>query len=240
MKKSSYYEILNVTRSATKDEIRKAYMELSKKYKSSKDEESLNRIKEIRKAYEVLSVEDKRIAYDSYLDNDKYLFNLSKDKTKNIIIMILILIIIFGGSYVSSELSYYKKNCSLENVDDVSETVNTKFNNIGIEEYLSLLKGESLSLVYIGRQDCSFSQAEDVVFEELLEEYNMDINYLSLDNLDTNGIEALYSSYESFIEDGIATPTIMLVQNNEIKMFKRGYTSKDNLIDLLKENGYIA
>lgn len=163
--------------------------------------------------------------------------NLSKENVKSIIIGILVCIIVFGGSYISSELSYYKKNCTNTLVDDVSSV---KFNSIGISDYMSLFSSKELTLIYIGKDDCAYSQAQDAVFDSLVDKYNMKVNYLNLSTLDNSAIEALYSSYDTFISDGLSTPTIMLVQNGEVKLFKKGYTSLENLTTLLKENNFIV
>ena len=62
-----YYEILGVPRSATKDEIRKAYRKLAKQHHPdvSKDNGSDARYKEINEAYEVLKDPEKRERYDT-------------------------------------------------------------------------------------------------------------------------------------------------------------------------------
>lgn len=160
--------------------------------------------------------------------------NISKEKIKTIVIILLFIIIIFGGSFFASELSYYKKNdCSVE-----TNNKSQLFNEINISDYYSLLNGEKLSLIYIGRDDCQFSNAQDLVFEELLKEHKFMVNFLDLNKLANSEIGDLYSSYTSFEEDGISTPTMMLVKNKEVVMFKKGYTSKENLVLLLEENGF--
>jgi len=68
MPKRDYYEILGVSRSASPEEIKKAYRRLAKKYHpdASKDEGSAEKFKEATEAYEVLSDPDKRAQYDRF------------------------------------------------------------------------------------------------------------------------------------------------------------------------------
>jgi molecular chaperone DnaJ len=67
--KRDYYEVLEVTKVATADDIKKAYRKAAHKFhpdKNSTDKDSEQKFKEAAEAYEVLSDPDKRSRYDQY------------------------------------------------------------------------------------------------------------------------------------------------------------------------------
>ena len=67
--KRDYYEILEVSKNASKEEIKKAYRQHALKYHPDRnpgDKASEEKFKEAAEAYEVLSDDDKRARYDRY------------------------------------------------------------------------------------------------------------------------------------------------------------------------------
>lgn len=69
MSKKDYYSLLNVSRSATADEIKKAYRKLAMQYHPDKnpgDKKAEEKFKEFSEAYEVLSDPKKREMYDQF------------------------------------------------------------------------------------------------------------------------------------------------------------------------------
>jgi molecular chaperone DnaJ len=69
MGKRDYYEVLGVSKEATKEEIKKAYRKQALKYHPDKnpgDKKSEENFKEAAEAYEVLSNEDKKARYDRF------------------------------------------------------------------------------------------------------------------------------------------------------------------------------
>jgi len=69
MAKRDYYETLGVSKTASADEIKKAYRRLAMKHhpdRNADDDKAEERFKEAKEAYEVLSDKDKRATYDQF------------------------------------------------------------------------------------------------------------------------------------------------------------------------------
>ncbi len=68
MEQRDFYEVLGVSKSASPEEIKKAYRRQARKYHPDVSEEpdAEERFKEVQRAYEVLSDDQKRGAYDRY------------------------------------------------------------------------------------------------------------------------------------------------------------------------------
>jgi molecular chaperone DnaJ len=69
MAKKDYYEILGVSKTASAEEIKKAYRQLAMKYhpdRNPDNKDAENKFKEAAEAYEVLSNQEKRSTYDQF------------------------------------------------------------------------------------------------------------------------------------------------------------------------------
>lgn len=66
MTKRDYYDILGLSKGASKEEVKKAFHKLAHKYHPDKKEGDADKFKEVSEAYSVLSDDKKRAEYDSY------------------------------------------------------------------------------------------------------------------------------------------------------------------------------
>src|SRR3954466_15187918 len=67
--KRDYYEVLEVTKTATSEEVKRAYRKLAVKYhpdKNPDDPHAEEKFKELGEAYDVLMDDEKRAAYDRF------------------------------------------------------------------------------------------------------------------------------------------------------------------------------
>ena len=170
------------------------------------------------------------------------------EKVKNTTIVVLVLIIVFGASYFTSELkecdnggsttTTSSTNNSSNDSSDISEDEQGDLNEIDIDEYLDLLKGDEASIIYIARPTCHYCQEMEPIVRNIVYEYGVEINYLNTDELDDDGQAKLIESDDHFSE-GYGTPLLLVVQNDEIVDIQEGLSTKDTTVNFFRDNGFI-
>lgn len=153
-----------------------------------------------------------------------------KERIQSIIIAVLSLIIVFGVAFFASELKY----C------DVKEEI--QLEEIGMNEFITLLNDESSSIIYIARPGCGYCQQQEPIMKAVVNEYNLTVHYLNTDNLTNENMSYIFKLDEKlFGENGknFGTPTTLIVKKGEIVDSVIGLTQNKDLVTFFKENGFI-
>lgn len=153
-----------------------------------------------------------------------------KERIQSIIIAVLSLIIVFGVAFFASELKY----C------DVKEEI--QLEEIGMNEFITLLNDESASIIYIARPGCGYCQQQQPIMKAVVNEYNLTVHYLNTDNLTNENMSYIFKLDEKlFGENGknFGTPTTLIVKKGEIVDSVIGLTQNKDLVTFFKENGFI-
>lgn len=171
------------------------------------------------------------------------------DKAKKVLIILLIIVVIVGGIvayFVSTSEERKQRKQEQDIIDKASTDSNIStdkmrdFKIIDVDKYLELYKGDSLSIVYIGRSGCEFCQTAEPIIKNIMYEYKFDINYLSTDGFDDEDRVNMLNSDKYFKEkQGIDTPCILIVKDNSIVDIIEGLADKDSYIKFFKENNII-
>ena len=172
------------------------------------------------------------------------------EKVKSAIIVVLVLIIVFGASYFTSELkecdnggsttTTSSTNNSSNDSSDISEDEQGDLNEIDIDEYLDLLKGDEASIIYVARPTCHYCQQMEPIVRNIVYEYGITVNYLNTDELDDEGQAEFIKSDDYFEEKGgYGTPMLIIVKDDEFVDVLEGLTDKDTVVKFFKDNGLI-
>ncbi|MDD2378138.1 MAG: thioredoxin family protein [Bacilli bacterium] len=141
-------------------------------------------------------------------------------KHKNALIIILIILLIIIINVLNATNDY--------NTDKITtnETINKLFTKKGS------------SLIYIGRDTCSWSQRFEPNLNYLKETYKFDYEYIDTDLYDWNTLKGILDKLE-IDENEFGTPTIVIVENGKVVDSIVGYLDEKPLFDYLKENKII-
>lgn len=175
--------------------------------------------------------------------------NEDKGISKNTILIIGVIIVLLIAIIVSSnnnDNSSESKSLSLTEItcdnetDNIEQDADSKLNKVSCNGYEQLVKEEKDNLILIARPTCGYCVKFVPVLEEIIDEYDITINYFDIDTLTDNENKQFYNSSSLFSGNEFGTPTLIITNNNEIKKYSIGYKEKDSAISWLKENGIIT
>ena len=175
---------------------------------------------------------------------------MKNKKMAIILIGSVVLIGLFIGLIVllSSSSNERKKSNIEESIIDTatreSNSIDDKekkdFIIIDVDKYLEILNGDELSVIIVGRSGCEYCQIAEPILQKISKDYDLDINYLSVDTFDKEDNDRFLESDSYFKEKGgVATPTILIIKDKEIKTRLEGLYTTDDYISFFKGNSVI-
>ena len=121
---------------------------------------------------------------------------------------------------------------------NIKDSEKKDFINIDVNKYLEYFNGTEKKIVLIGRPTCHYCEIAEPILHNVAFEYNLDINYLNIDNFSEEDTANFYHSDESFSE-GFGTPTLLIVSEGKIHDKVDGLTDKTHYIEFFKLNDFI-
>ncbi|MDD2519024.1 MAG: thioredoxin family protein [Bacilli bacterium] len=119
-----------------------------------------------------------------------------------------------------------------------SSSSNEKKVTVNNEIVEDIFARKGLSLVYIGRETCSWSQKFEPNINYLKKTYSFDYDYIDTDLYDEEKLTGILNKLNIDINN-FGTPTIVIVENGKVLDSQVGYIDEKPLFDYLKENKII-
>lgn len=158
--------------------------------------------------------------------------NKINSNTKNIIIYALIVIMVLGGVFFTSEL---RKQEEVEVKKEYSP-----YNELTLAGYLDVIKNEQLTVIYVGNETCAACALFDPVMKEIISEHRINVYHLNLARVTTQtDANKIYESYEDFKDNGINTPTMLIVEKGKVIAAQIGAKTKETTLEFFKTNKVI-
>lgn len=145
---------------------------------------------------------------------------------------------------ISKKISNYINNIVPES-DIAYKTVST------FKEYMTLVNSKKITMAVFGRNSCSWCNKFKPVYNEVAQEYNIDIYYFDSDSFNSNEYSKILNSgltipekctktqKDELLSSGFGTPLTLFTSNGKSIGCIGGYVNKTVLISELKEIGLV-
>lgn len=111
------------------------------------------------------------------------------------------------------------------------------YDEIIYDDLNNMLDDKESFVLFIGSATCTHCDAYKVTLNKVIEEYNVDIKYLDISKMEDKEVSSLQAKFPFS-----GTPTTVFVEKGEEESSLNrieGESSYSEVVDKLKENGYI-
>lgn len=147
--------------------------------------------------------------------------------------IILLVILIIG---VAVGITYMKGDESTLNETVTLETAG--FNELSLDEYLTLIEKDEKSIILVARPTCSFCEKFSPILKQAKDDMNLTINYIDTDKFSSEDWTTFQSSLAYLNSEEWGTPLVLIVQNKEVIAENNGYVELDEIKSFFKINGF--
>ena len=139
------------------------------------------------------------------------------------------------AGYMSEDrlFEYLKENKVIE------ENKTLPLNYIDYETYTKLINSNEKQLIVIAQSGCPSCEKTRPIFYGIAEEYGVKINYLNASMISQEDSTGFQESLDYFKENGISTPTMLVVSNKQIIDILEGAADTEKYVEFLVKNGFI-
>lgn len=183
----------------------------------------------------------------------KKLSNKQIENLKTGIIVVLGIIVFIGAIYIASENSGDRskdktqtstqeettvdENPLLEEGEEITEEEKGELTSITYEDLKNALSNNEKKFIMLGTEWCGWCSYQKPILQHLVYKYNIEIDYLNLENLSEDDQTDLANLHESLASFG--TPTFIIIENGEVSVVETGARGISSMVELLQTNGFI-
>lgn len=165
-----------------------------------------------------------------------------KELLKNVLTIIstinLIAILVITCLWISPIKNNDLKISKTEKKEAVTLT-NAGFNEVSLDEYLTLVNSSEKSIVLVARPTCGYCEKFTPILKEAMEDLDITVNYIDTDKLTSEEDFNKFTSSVSYLtENEWGTPLVMIVQNGTVVADNQGYVELDQIKEFFTNNGF--
>ena len=154
------------------------------------------------------------------------------------LIAIILLLALWIGPIKDKDLTFKTNTTTTTTSAGSTELSEAGFNEINMEQYLSLISSSEKSIVLVARPTCYYCQQFTPILKQAMEEMNLTINYIDTDKFTSDDYEKFSNSLDYIKNNEWGTPLTLIVQNGEAIDVNNGYVELNTIKEFFTKNGF--
>jgi len=148
------------------------------------------------------------------------------------------LAIVSNSKVVSNQNGYRDYDETFKFLQDnnvIKEDAKLLLNYIKLDEYKNKLKEDKLNVFVVGQSTCAYCIQAKLVLNELVEQKNVEINYVNISYMTTEERTEFNSSLE-YLNSNYGTPVMLITRNGKLVDVYEGYAPIEGYVQFLEKN----